>query len=47
MFRVMQGGRQTHIYIFLVNFVGLFDAGGQSQNMDCSSLFYACMVSTV
>ena len=33
MFRVMQGGRLSHIFTFCCsNFVGLFDTGDQSHN---------------
>ena len=33
MFRVMQGGRLSHIFMFCCsNFVGLFDTGDQSHN---------------
>ena len=36
----------AHIYIFCFNFVGLFDAGGQSQNT-VTLFIVLCLVSTV
>ena len=47
-FRVMQGGRLSHIFTFCCsNFVGLFDTGDQSHIIRFTLFIVSCLVSTV